>query len=138
MVKLRFAPFLAFTADKEREEIRRRGGLLLVLVDYVLHLLLPSNDEALACLASGVMKKPVTGIGLAEVRQVDKRDAPKIEAHQKGISCQLLLGGELGVETLDVADRFRRNASLTGIFDAGIDILEGFCCGASPFSTARL
>ena len=91
VVKLVLAAFLAIVADKEREEIRGRGSLLLVLVDNGLHILLPTDAEALASLASGIVQIAVTQVGLAEVCQVDERDAPEIVAHQEGVSCQLLL-----------------------------------------------
>ena len=132
VVKLVLAAFLAIVADKEREEIRGRGSLLLVLVDNGLHILLPTDAEALTSLASGIVQITVTDIGLAEVRQVDERDAPEIIAHQECVSCQLLLWGEFGIKTLDVADRCRRNGSLAGFVDARIDILEGMPLGSKP------
>ncbi len=66
-------------------------------------------------LASGVMEDAILDVSLPEVRQVNKRDATQVEAHQKCIFCKFLLFGQCGLGHLfHLANGFCRYSSLLG------------------------
>lgn len=68
--------------------------------------------------------------------KVDEGDAAQIEAHQECVSCQFFLDTEVfsRIHTLYPAHAFRRNGSLGGLGNAGIDITEGTVLRSDTFS----
>ena len=67
--------------------------------------------------------------------KVDEGDATQIEAHQECVPCQLLLEGEVfsRIHALYPAHAFRRDGSLGGLGNAGIDITEGTVLRSDAF-----
>ena len=123
-------------AKKEGKEIRRGVGFIFVFIQQHLHLLLPSHRKALPGLASRVTEIAFLEVGLVKMGKVDEGDATQIEAHKECVSCQLFLEGEVfsRIHTLYPAHAFRRDGSLGGLGNAGIDITEGTVLRSDAFS----